>query len=242
MSQNTTLGSLPFLDAYGLQITWVSATTLGMAAGQARDSNNVIDIVLDEAVTIDGEVNGVNGLDTGALANATWYYIFLLGSSLNYKQPAAIISASATPLMPTGYDSYRRIGFALTDGSAEFIKFYVYGNSTTRKYYWDALINELASEGNTSYTAVDLQSSVPPTVTLVTLNVEFVPNAAGDEALLRPTGSTATANFRIEGSVAAESASGQVVINCNSSQSIDYKTTSADDELVIDTQGFEDFI
>jgi hypothetical protein len=242
MSQNIALGSLPFLDVYGLQIAWASTTTLTMQSGQARDSNNAIDIVLDDAVTINSAVNGINGLDTGDLANSTWYYVFLIGSSLNYKQPAALISASATPLMPAGYDSYRRIGFALTDGSAHFLKFYVYGNNSLRKYYWDAVVTELSAGASTSFADVNLASSVAPTATLAHLNWAFTPATAGNIAKLRVNGSSSTTNITMTGSVAAKANTGTVLINTDASQVIEYIVENASDALTLYAIGFDDFI
>lgn len=242
MSQNISLGSLPFLDVYGLLLAWASVTTLTMSSGQARDSNNVMDIVLENAVTVDGTVNGANGLDTGSLANNAWYYVYLIGSSLNYAQSAALISAAAIPVMPAGYDSYRRIGFALTDGSAHFLKFYAYGNSGLRNYKWDAVATELSATGSATYAAVDLSSSVPPGVNLVDINWILTPATAGNLTKLRPTGSTSTTNIELTGSVASQPNAGQLTMNCSNAQSVDYINASASDHLTILVAGFADFI
>lgn len=242
MSQNIALGSLPFLDVYGLQLAKASATSLSLGAGQARDANNVIDIVLSDTATLDATINGANGLDTGSLANATWYYVFLIGSSLNEKPAAGILSASSTPLMPQGYDSYRRIGFALTDGSANFLSFDVYGNTNVRQYYWDAVATELSAGAATSFTNVDLASSVPPTSTLAYLNWKFVPQAPGNLANLRKKGSSSTTNVQITGSVASQPNVGFLTMNTNTSQIIEYKVANASDALTLYCYGFEDFI
>lgn len=74
------LGNL-YID--GLAIAPGATTSLiNMAAGAARDSTNTDDIVLSTAVVINGAVNGANGLDTGALAASTFYYVYVIGSSL----------------------------------------------------------------------------------------------------------------------------------------------------------------
>jgi hypothetical protein len=242
MSQNSGIGLTPFSYATGLQLAWATTTTLTVAAGQCRDSNNVVDMILDEAVTINGAANGANGLDTGDLANATWYYVFLISSSRNLQTTASIISTSSTPLLPTGYDSYLRIGFALTNGSAQFLKFFVYGNSTTRKYFWDVVPTELNAQGSATYAAIDLASSVPPTSTTVYLNWKLVPATAGNLTLLRPTGSTSTTNIQITGSVASQPNAGMLTMNCSAAQSIDYINASASDDLSIYVAGFEDLI
>lgn len=67
----------------GLGIAPGSTTSkINLAAGAARDSTNQNDIVLSSAVTINAGTTGVNGLDTGALAASTFYYVFVIGSSL----------------------------------------------------------------------------------------------------------------------------------------------------------------
>lgn len=75
------LGNL-YID--GLSIAPGATTSLiTLNTGAARDSTNTDDIVLLTAATINGAVNGVNGLDTGALAANTFYYVYLIGSSLS---------------------------------------------------------------------------------------------------------------------------------------------------------------
>lgn len=235
--------NLPNLYINDLKLSWASVTTLSVTAGQARDSENSIDIELGEATTLNAAVNGANGLDTGSLANDTWYAIHLIGSSLNRAEPALLASTSATaPLMPTGYDSLRRIGWALTNGSAQFLKFFVYGNASSRKYKWDVVVTELNAQGSATYAAIDLASSVPSTANLVDINWKLVPATAGNLTELRPTGSTSTTNIELTGSVAAEPNAGQLTMNCSAAQSIDYINASASDDLTIIVAGFEDFI
>jgi hypothetical protein len=245
MSQLTQINAnnLPNLYANNLQLSWLTTTTLSLAAGQARDSTNNIDITLSTAVTLNGAVNGANGLDTGSLANATWYAIHLIGSSTNTVQPAVMASTSATaPLMPAGYDSFRRIGWALTDGSAHFLKFYVYGNSGLRKYFWDAVITELAAGASATFADVNLASSVPPTSTLAVLNWKLVPATAGNISNLRVNGSSSVTNIQLTGSVAAQPNTGMVTINTDTSQIIEYLVGNASDALTLYCAGFEDFI
>lgn len=245
MTQLTQINTnnLPNLYANNLQLSWASTTTLSIAAGQARDSTNNMDITLSAATTLNGAVNGANGLDTGALANATWYAIHLIGSSTNTEQPALIASTSATaPLMPTGYDSFRRIGWVLTDGSAHFLKVYVYGNSNLRKYFWDAVITELSAGAATTYADVNMASSVAPTANLAILNWSLIPATAGNATLLRVNGSSSTTNLSITGSVAAKANTGQLIINTDSSQIIEYQVANSSDALSLFCVGFEDFI
>ncbi len=241
---NTQIVNQPFLYANNLQVSNNVATPntkIDIAAGAARDSTNSIDIILT-ASTLDATINGAGGLDTGDLAAETWYAIHVIGSSTNTQQPAVLLSTSATaPIMPTGYDAFLRIGWILTDASSHFQLYKVYGNGGTREYRWDAIISVLNAEGNTSYTAASMVGAVAPTSNLVILNYTFTPLSDVNTALLRRTGSTATSNMTIQG-VAAKDIRGQLTIDCNNSQSIDYKTTSASDDLSLKVVGFTDFI
>lgn len=226
-----------------LQVSVASNTTLTIAAGQARDSTNVADIVLSSTATLNAATTGANGLDTGSLANSTWYAIYLIGSSLNRAQTATLLSTSATaPTLPDDYDIIRRIGWVLTDGSAHFLAVDIYGNSNERVYKWDAVITELSAAGNTSYTDVNMASSVPPTSNLVEINWKLVPATAGNLSLLRKNGSSSTTNPQLTGSVAAQPNTGFITMNCDNSQIIEYKTASGSDALTLYVIGFTDFI
>lgn len=245
MSVNTPVTNLPFLYVNNLQITndaTTPFTKLDIAAGQARNSTNLCDITLSSAVVLDATTNGANGLDTGSLANSTWYAVHLIGSSVNVSQAAVLLSTSATaPTLPFGYDVFRRIGWVLTDGSAHFLKFYMYG-SGSRLLFWDAPITVLNAAGNTSYTNVTMTSAMPSTSTIAILNWKLVPATAGNTALLRVNGSTSTTNQLLTGSVASQPNAGQLWINTDSAQVIQYKTTSGSDALSLFHAGFEDYI
>lgn len=243
MTTNAQVIQSPFYYTNNLQLSWLTATTLSVAAGLARDNTNVDDMATTASTTINAAVIGVNGIDTGALANSTWYAVHQIADTSSNKSTAFLISTSATaPYLPFSYDVFKRIGWVLTDGSANILKFFSYGNGNQRTYMWDAIMNELSAAGNTSYTAVNMQSSVPSTSTLAYINCKLIPNADGDSALLRPTGSSATANQYIFAPTAAKTVSESKWINTNTSQSIDYKTSSASDALTIDVAGFIDFI
>lgn len=81
----------------GLQMLWLSTTTMSVNAGAARDSTGVQDIVLPAVTTINGATNGVNGLDTGTLGASTFYYVYVIGSSLG-ANPDVNISVQQAPI------------------------------------------------------------------------------------------------------------------------------------------------
>lgn len=71
-------------------------------------------------LTINCATNGANGLDTGGLANNTFYSIWVIYNP-STGTTAGLASTSATsPTMPSGYTAKARLGWMRTDGSAHF--------------------------------------------------------------------------------------------------------------------------
>lgn len=265
--QNETIYALPRLYIQGLQIsaaTPTAATVIAVAPGAARDSTNSIDMVVglqnyfgidNPAVAFDGfqaglfinsAVNGANGLDTGTIAASTQYAIYLIGDSRNYHNTAAVLSltSNTAPLLPSGYDSYRLIGFWATNGSSNFVYATVKPQNIggALAYFNSPGVSVLSGGTATSFTAIDLTTnSAIPTTTLqniiVTLLVTFTPAAVGDTVQFRPTGSSATGGIpTITGTTAgfAQSQYIQVIAGVGSSKpEIDYKVTSGSDAVSV---------
>lgn len=193
MSVNLPIVNAPYLSVDGLEIARASATTLTVASGRARNSSNENDIILTAGVTINGAENGINGLDTGSLANATLYTIYAVGDSSQNSTPGAMISASATsPLLPVGYDMYRKIGYVRTDGSAQFLLGYWSGSSNERIFMYDAPIATAVTAGSsTTDAAVSLATFVPAVTGLpVYMFYDMTPAAASRVLTLKPYGAT----------------------------------------------------
>ena len=214
MSQLIPIVNQPFLYINNMEVSRASATTLSVAAGQCRDSNNAIDLILSAAVTIDGAVNGYNGLDVGSFALNKWYYVHIIGDSTKTNPTGALISLSKTaPTLPFGYDSFRHIFQWRTNGSTEFIIGNSAGNGNYRQHYWDTNIAVLSNGTATSLTAIDLDGAVPPIEnTPVILAVAFTPATANDKVSFAPAGSTATVLQSLSGVVAAKIQTGQLKV------------------------------
>lgn len=262
--QNETIYALPHLYMQGLNIAPASTTVLAVAPGAARDSTNSIDMVVglqnyfnvdnpalqfqnyQVGLLVNSAVNGVNGLDTGTIAASTQYAIYLIGDSSNYKTTAAVLSLASQqgPVMPSGYDSWRLIGFMQTDGSSHF----VYATHKPQnmggylQYYNSPAISVLSGGNATTFTAIDLTTnSAIPTTTLpnviVGLLVTFTPVAAGDVVQFRPTGSSATSNIpTIVGAAAGIAQSQYLVMIAGvgaSKPEIDYLVTSGSDAVSV---------
>jgi hypothetical protein len=266
--QNDPIYSLPHLYISGLNISIASTTVLAIAPGQARDSNDNIDMPVgfpnlqgltvptiqfqnyQPPLLINSAVNGVNGLDQGALAASTQYAIYLIGDSRGYNPVAGLLtlSSNAFPLLPFGYDSYRLLGFIETDGSIHFV-YATHEPQTLQNalaYYLQPPVSVLSGGAATTFTGVDLNSAVPsgtlPNV-IVELLVTFIPAAANDIVTIRPTGSTATAGLITITGLQAGIAQTQYIqviagVNGSSHASIDYEVTSSSDAVSMSVVGW----
>lgn len=210
MTQLDPIVNQPFLYMNGLIIS-NNATTphtkLDIAAGQCRDSANMIDMNLgnylnlgntnltaNSATTLNAAVNGINGLDTGSFAASTMYYVFVIGDSSNKKPVGTLMSLSATaPTLPFGYDSLRLVGCALSDGSTFFLSYYVSGNGGGKYFQWDAPIAVTVTASGTSatYSAMDLSVGVPASnYGRVSIKYKWTNNAPADALNFTPGGAT----------------------------------------------------
>jgi hypothetical protein len=186
---NIPIVNAPYLEVNGLEIAIASTTTLTVQLGIARNSTNVNDISLAAAATLNAADTGLNGLDTGALANATLYSLYVVGDSTNTNPSGVVLSLSASaPLLPVGYDMFRKIGYLRTDGSAHFLAGYWSGSANERTFVYDVPIATAVTAGSSAtYAAVTLTTFVPAIQnTLAKIELNWTANAAGDTLALQP--------------------------------------------------------
>jgi hypothetical protein len=260
--QNDPIYLLPFLYINGLSVTLDGTTPntkLNISSGQCRDSNDIMDIALGSSnpniqgntvsapLILDATTNGANGLDTGSFAASKLYAVYVIGDSRYYQPVASLLSLSLTsPLMPFGYDSYRLIGYAVTDGSTHFLPAYIAGNNNYRQFLFDAPQATAITAGNaTSYTVIDLSALVPNVDnTPVWIASILTPGAAGRQLFLQPAGATGNAVL-ITGqvtSVAVTSNSKLLAKRSSSLPKISYKVTNSGDAAAINVAGFDFYI
>jgi hypothetical protein len=140
-----------------------------------------------------------------------------------------MLSLSASdPLLPAGYDMFRRIGYVLTSGAAAILEFRQVGSSADRWMWYDVPLVELSAGNQTAYTAINLASSVPAQATMVNCKVLLTPTGADDDIQLQPTGATGAAGYaQMSGDAAGVISAGMLMVPCNATPSIDYKITAA---------------
>jgi hypothetical protein len=108
------------------------------------------------AGTIDFETNGADGLDTGSIAVLTWYYIYAIyNPTLDITKAIASLD-NVSPLLPSGYTTYKYIGAVRTNASGFILKF---SHNKDNYFEYNAPIQ--------SYT----NNSIPNTRTAITIDV-----------------------------------------------------------------------
>lgn len=256
----------PFLYINGAQLTWVSGTTINVSSGLVRSSTNILDMNIgnfngqanptlasNSLTLVNAAIVGLNGIDTGALAASTFYYVFVIADSTGFRPTGALMSLSATmPTLPFGYDSFRRVGQVLTSGASAILLFTSIGNFYTRTYQYDAPIVVVNGLGSTTPVTLSLATAVPVSSSLtnsarglVTLSASFTAATAANSFSLRPTGGTA---FPVVVSAPVVSQAFKIAPFAMNAESllgvisIDYETTAAGDALTLNVVGYVDYV
>lgn len=154
----------------------LTVATLNVTAGSILVSDGVGAIVLNNVnENVDITASGLNGLDTGAEASSTWYYIYIISDG-NPANVSAMISTS--PNGPnfgvTGYTHWARAGVVRNDGSGNFVTFlqngeYVAIDSTTMCL--GQLVPQLAAPAAIPQTSAAMTTITPPIAKTVNVNV-----------------------------------------------------------------------
>lgn len=175
-------------------------TKLDVAFGKVRDSQNIADIAIEDASTLDFSVRGAGGLDTGSIGASKWYYIYAIASSENLEQPALMASLSATtPLLPAGYDVFGLIAVWPTDASSHLILGYMAGTGKSRQFFYSDMVKVLNDGTSASLAPIDLSSAVPAIQnTPVWLAIEFTAATANDTISIFPGDSSATVGPKLQ--------------------------------------------
>ena len=121
----------------GLTLSAAGSTgTFGIAAGEASDSTNAAMMTLASALTKTTSNwavgTGSGGLDTGTIANLTWYAVFLIERTDTNVVDVIFTKETAgsapSPTLPTNYTLSRYIGSMMTDSSGYWTQFVQYGD------------------------------------------------------------------------------------------------------------------
>lgn len=103
-----------------------SSATMSISAGVAQDSANAATMTLaaiSKTTSAWAVGTAAGGLDTGAIANSTWYHFYAIRRPDTGVVDVVFSTSASAPTLPTNYTQYRRIGSAKTNGSAQWVKF-----------------------------------------------------------------------------------------------------------------------
>src|ERR1700677_945020 len=96
-------------------------TLLDVAAGSCLDVTGSFQLSTNTSMKLNSAINGLNGLDTGAIAGGKLYAVYVVWDPVSFQPTGIMLSLSYTlPLLPFGYNGYLLIGYVATDGSKNF--------------------------------------------------------------------------------------------------------------------------
>lgn len=138
-----------------------ASTTMTIAACQSTDSTNVVTMSTSSSIaktTGAWAVGSATGcLDTGAIANATWYHFYeIMRADTGIVDILCSTSASA-PTMPSNYSYKRRIGSGLTNGSAQWVAFSQQGD----EFIWLASVLDVSANNPGTGAVTRTMASIP---------------------------------------------------------------------------------
>lgn len=138
-----------------------------------RHSNGSAKVLSSVSLTLDASATGANKLDTGALANNTWYYLWVIYAPSTGTTACLLSTSSTSPTMPSGYTYKARVGALITDGSANLMRTvqkgrtaqYIVGSNpaTPRKMLTGVSGNVVTP----TWTAITAATYVPPTAAAI---------------------------------------------------------------------------
>jgi hypothetical protein len=221
-----------------------SSATFGIAAGMASDSTAASVMALASAYTKTTSAwavgSGSGALDTGAIANNTWYHVWLIQRSDTGVVDVLISTSATSPTLPANYDRKRRIGSMKTDGSAQWVKFTQKGD----EFLWDAVVAD-QNPATVTTTASLLTLTVP-----LGLNVNAILNVTANSASglisaaisspdVADAAVTAT-NRQISTPSAGTSASAWMMVRTNTSSQVRARVDPSSTSIFIGTVGWID--
>lgn len=171
----TTVGRTIIGASRNLVAQWASNSTVTITADEVvlKTAGGAVFLATSVNVTANIATSGANGLDTGAEASGTWYYLWLI---YNGTAVASLLSASSSaPTLPGGYTYRALVGAVRNDGSSNFVRFWQVDRrvaiATTNIFTAQAL--------TTSYASQSISAAVPPIARFVSGTVGGTIGAGG---------------------------------------------------------------
>ena len=171
------------------------AYQIDIGAGCCRSDDDTTNMNSTGSITVSMTVAGLNGLDTGAEAPSTWYYIWLIYNPSTLVYGGLISLSSTSPTMPAGYTKKRRVGVTYNNSSSNFRGWSkVTRTGRDRRYVYDeeSFTNCYIMSGGvaTVFTTVSCVAWVPPISVVAMLALYLESSNNSYYMSVRPLGST----------------------------------------------------
>lgn len=109
-----------------------SATRIKISSGANVGSDDGLELITATSdISINSATTGANGLDSGSMADATWYNIFMIFNPVTETVAGLLSTSSTSPTLPSGYTLKRRVGAAYYLTATGFRLFYQRGCKVT---------------------------------------------------------------------------------------------------------------
>ena len=171
---NTDITSLGILSGFLFGCTMSTAgssATMSISAGKAQDSTGAQTMSLSaiaKTTSAWAVGTGNGGLDTGTIANSTWYHFYVIRRPDTGVVDAVFSTNATSPTLPANYTQYRRIGSGFTNVSAQWTSFVQNGDV----FQWNILSPDIAA--NNPGTAAVLRTLTVPLGVSVLANLQLV--------------------------------------------------------------------
>lgn len=163
---------------------------IAIAVGAARDDTDAADLRL--AATLTKQIDAAwavgddaGGMDSGTVANSTWYAVWLIRRSDTGVVDALFSTSGSSPTMPTNYDQKRRIGWVLTDGSANIRPFVQTGDRFEHLSPDGLTLDANGASVTTTESTVTVSNA--PASSIAILNTSIRRSSEAAEARIYPT-------------------------------------------------------
>jgi hypothetical protein len=205
---------------------------IDISTGRAMDSTNAFLMRLTAGLIKQIDASwavGTNagGLFTGSVAIDTWYGVFLIRKDSDGTIDAGFDISPVAANIPGGYTAFRRIGWVLTDGSANILGFNPVEFAGGHIYNeWDFSFNGLQNVAHVARTAYTVQAPqdtvVRESITLGHTSTSFGVIGSTSQTDIVPSGT----NYDVQVSAGATSSSITKDIPVDSSSQIASRNTA----------------
>jgi hypothetical protein len=157
-------------------------TVLDVAAGVCASDDSTMLMTLAAFTKSTGAWalgSGNGGLDTGSVANNTWYHVFVIERTDTQVVDVLFSTSATSPTMPTNYTKKRRIGSFRTNASAQVIAFTQNGD----EFLWAVPVADL-STGSPGTSAVLRTMTIPSGTKVDWFGILYLVHSATASALV----------------------------------------------------------